>query len=69
MNQGFKISFQPLCRVAQFLTLAMLILIPIQIIIFVIAPPPFYPLMPRKTHNCSLGINSWIDWYCLLLSV
>jgi hypothetical protein len=38
MNQGFKISFQPLFRVAQFLTLAMLILIPIQIIIFVIAP-------------------------------
>jgi hypothetical protein len=40
MNQGFKINFQPLYRVAQFLALAMLILIPIQIIIYVIAPPP-----------------------------
>ncbi|MDF2822415.1 MAG: hypothetical protein K0R15_2863 [Clostridiales bacterium] len=40
MNQGFKINFQPLYRVAQFLALAMLILIPIQIIIFVLAPPP-----------------------------
>lgn len=40
MIQGFKINFQPLYRVAQFLALAMLILIPIQIIIYVIAPPP-----------------------------
>lgn len=40
MNQGLKINFQPLYRIAQFLALIMLVLIPIQIIIFVIAPPP-----------------------------
>lgn len=40
MNQDFKTSFQPLYRIAQFLTLTMLILIPLQIIIYVIAPPP-----------------------------
>lgn len=40
MNQGFKINFQPLYRVAQFLTLAMFIIIPLQIVIYVIAPPP-----------------------------
>lgn len=40
MNQGFKINFQPLYRVAQFLALTMLVLIPLQIIIYMIAPPP-----------------------------
>lgn len=40
MNQGFSISFRPLYRVAQFLTLAMLIIIPLQIIIYLISPPP-----------------------------
>lgn len=40
MNQGFKINFRPLYRVAQFLALTMLILIPLQIVIYVIAPPP-----------------------------
>lgn len=40
MNQGFKINFQPLYRIAQFLALTMLILIPLQIVIYVIAPPP-----------------------------
>jgi hypothetical protein len=40
MNQGLNINFQPLYRVAQFLALAMLLLIPSQIVIFVIAPPP-----------------------------
>lgn len=40
MNQIFKVSFKPLYRVAWYLALVMLILIPIQIIIYVIAPPP-----------------------------
>ncbi len=40
MSQEFKINFQPLYRVARFLTLLMLILIPLQIVIYVIAPPP-----------------------------
>ena len=40
MNQGFKTNFQPLYRIAYFLTLAMLIIIPLQIIIFVVSPPP-----------------------------
>lgn len=40
MSQGFKINFQPLYRVAQFLALTMLILIPLQIVIYVNSPPP-----------------------------
>lgn len=40
MNQRFNINFRPLYRVAQYLSLTMLILIPIQIIIFVSSPPP-----------------------------
>lgn len=40
MTQGFKINFQPLYRVAWYLTLVMLILIPMQIAVYVIAPPP-----------------------------
>ncbi len=40
MNQDTKINFQPLYRVTQFLALIMLILIPLQIVIYVIAPPP-----------------------------
>ena len=40
MDQGFKINFQPLYRIAHFLSIAMLILIPLQIVIYVISPPP-----------------------------
>ena len=40
MTQFFKVNFQPLYRVAQFLALAMLLIIPLQIVIYVIAPPP-----------------------------
>lgn len=40
MTQDFKINFQPLYRVAQFSALAILILVPLQIIINVIVPPP-----------------------------
>jgi len=40
MNQGLQINFRPLYRVAQFLALAMLIIIPLQIIIYIMAPPP-----------------------------
>lgn len=40
MNQGFKINFQPLFRIAWYLALTMLILIPIQIVIYLITPPP-----------------------------
>lgn len=40
MDQVYKTNFQPLYRVARFLTLAMLIIIPLQVLIFVISPPP-----------------------------
>jgi hypothetical protein len=40
MAQGFKVNFQPLFRVARYLAFIMLLLIPIQIIVYVIAPPP-----------------------------
>ncbi len=40
LKQNIHTSFQPLYRIAYLSTLGMLILIPIQIIVFVIAPPP-----------------------------
>lgn len=40
MHFGFKGDFSPLFRAARVLALTMLILIPVQILIFVIAPPP-----------------------------
>ena len=40
MTQIFKVNFQPLYRTAQFLTIAMLIFIPLQIVIYVVSPPP-----------------------------
>ena len=40
MTQEFKIKFQPLFKVAWYLSIVMLILIPIQILIFIITPPP-----------------------------
>ncbi len=40
MDHGFKVNFRPLYRAAHFLALAMLIIIPLQIVIYVISPPP-----------------------------
>lgn len=40
MNQDLKVNFNPLYRIAQYLSLVMLILIPLQIVVFIIAPPP-----------------------------
>jgi hypothetical protein len=70
MNQGFKTNFQPLYRVARFLALAMLILIPIQIIIFVIATPPdsvkgFFELF---NQNPLLGLLS-LDFLYLINNI
>ncbi len=40
MNPVFKANFNPLFRIAQVLTLIMLLLIPLQIIIYIVSPPP-----------------------------
>lgn len=40
MTQGSKVNFQPLYRTAHFLAIAMLIIIPLQIVIYVISSPP-----------------------------
>jgi hypothetical protein len=40
MTQGFKVNFQPLYRIAQLLAFAMLVIIPLQIVVYVISPPP-----------------------------
>ncbi|SCP99630.1 hypothetical protein [Anaerobium acetethylicum] len=40
MTQCFKVNFQPLYRIARFLALTMLIIIPLQIVVYVISPPP-----------------------------
>ena len=67
MNQGFKTNSQPLYRVARFLTMAMLIIIPLQIFIFVISPPPdtvkgFFELYH---HHPFLGLLS-LDFLYLI---
>jgi hypothetical protein len=60
MIQGVKINFQPLMRVAWYLALIMLIIIPVQIIVYVMAPPPetvlgFFELFQK---NAFLGLLS-----------
>lgn len=40
MNQDLKVNFSPVYRIAQYLSLIMLILIPLQIAVFIISPPP-----------------------------
>ncbi|MBE0451336.1 MAG: DUF4386 family protein [Clostridia bacterium] len=60
MNQGVRINFQPLMRVAWYLALLMLLIIPAQIIIYVVAPPPetvlgFFELFQE---NALLGLVS-----------
>jgi len=40
MMQISKANFQPLYRVARILILVMLIIIPMQILVFVFSPPP-----------------------------
>lgn len=40
MTQGTKVNYQPLYRTAHVLTFIMLLMIPLQIVVFVIAPPP-----------------------------
>jgi hypothetical protein len=67
MTQCFKVNFQPLYRVAQLLALTMLIIIPLQIVIYVISPPPdtvkgFYELYHQ---NLFLGLLS-LDFLYLL---
>lgn len=40
MNQDLKVNFSSVYRIAQYLSLIMLILIPLQIAVFIISPPP-----------------------------
>lgn len=40
MNQGLNVSFRPLYRIAQYFALAMIVIILIQILVYVISPPP-----------------------------
>jgi hypothetical protein len=70
MNEGFKINFQPLFRISWYLSLTMLILIPIQIIIYVIAPPPdtVKGLFELYQQNPFLGLLS-LDFLYLLNNI
>ena len=60
MDQDFKLNFRPLYRIAQYLSLMMLILIPVQIIIYVIVPPPdtVKGLFELYQQNSFLGLLS-----------
>ncbi|MGE4271250.1 MAG: hypothetical protein AB7E31_00045 [Desulfitobacterium sp.] len=60
MIQGLKIDFRPIYRVAQFLALVMLVIIPLQIIIYVMAPPPdtVKGLYELYQQNAFLGLLS-----------
>lgn len=70
MIQGFKINFQPLYRIAWYLALTMLILIPIQIIVYVIAPPPdtVKGLFELYQQNPFLGLLS-LDFLYLINNI
>lgn len=60
MEHISKINFHPLYRTAQYLCVAMLILIPVQIIIFVISPPPdtIMEFFELYSQNAFLGLLS-----------
>lgn len=60
MYQSSKINFQPLFRVSWYLALTMLILIPIQIIVFILSPPPdtVKGLFELYNQNPFLGLLS-----------
>lgn len=67
MTQRTKIDFKPLFRIAHGLTLLMLLLIPVQILIFVFSPPPegvlgFFALF---RHRPFLGLLS-LDFLYLI---
>lgn len=67
MNQDINTSLRPLYRVAQYFALAMLIIIPLQIVIFVVSPPPetvkgFFELYHQ---NSFLGLLS-LDFLYLI---
>ncbi|MEL1136172.1 hypothetical protein AAC978_13400 [Desulfitobacterium sp. THU1] len=70
MIQGLQINFRPLYRVAHFLALAMLVIIPMQIIIFVMAPPPdtVKGLFELYQQNPFLGLLS-LDFLYLFNNV
>lgn len=67
MSQDLNISFRPLYRVARYFALAMLIIIPLQIVIYVMSPPPdtvkgFFNLYQQ---NSFLGLLS-LDFLYLI---
>ncbi|MDD4496079.1 MAG: DUF4386 family protein [Eubacteriales bacterium] len=67
MNQSLNLNFQPIYHLARVLTLVMLIIIPLQIIIYFIAPPPctvqgFFELYQQ---NSFLGLLS-LDFLYLI---
>lgn len=70
MTQGSITNFQPLYRVAQFLALIMLILIPLQIVLYVVAPPPdtVIGLFQLYRQNPFLGLLS-LDFLYLLNNI
>lgn len=60
MSENLETKFQPLYRVARVLALVMLVIIPLQVVIYVISPPPgtvegYYALYH---HNPFLGLLS-----------
>ncbi len=62
MNQGYKINLQPLYNTAKFSALIMLILIPLQIVIYVMVPPPdtvqgFFELYHRNPFFGLLSLD------------
>ena len=71
MKQNQKTNFQPLYRIAEFSVLIMLILIPVQIIIYVVSPPPetvkgFFELYKQ---NPFLGLLSLDFVYMLNIAI
>lgn len=60
MNQDFKTKFQPLFKIASYLIIVMIILIPIQILVYIMFPPPstVQGLFELFHENVFLGLLS-----------
>ena len=62
MKPDFHLNFRPLFALARILALVMLLLIPLQIVVFVIAPPPdtvtgFFDLFQRQPFLGLLSLD------------
>ena len=69
MNHDFQMKYQSLFKIAWYIGLAMVLLIPIQMIVFIAAPPPttVEGVFELYHHSIFLGLLSLDILYSLLV--